>query len=368
MAVLVVVYVWAVTTCGAFAAGAVYGFLNLLHTDLPDAELYSPLLAFDDGMVVLHETTQAAFQTGDAMGSLLEKSEDRIIITSLPNPSVSVSPVHNPESQTPVASPESLKDANAEPWSTGSRVTYRTVCVRLCDGYFFPVSFATTRNKFAADEKACHARCASPARLFVYKNPGEKLEAMVDRKGSPYVRLEKAFAFQRGYDPTCTCQGDVRRGKTQIASKKVRYDLKGEDAPQVQGAYLQLKRERKTPKAPPTVSQPEVALSRTDAIGNRVIDTKWEDPVSPPSSDRTRHEVLPNYGLALVTSHANPNPTRVQKTEAKKTPTRSGRRKTAGRSERRQTKPLKVYQAKWGRQRNKRGVGDLIRHMVQGRI
>src|SRR5690606_29512315 len=32
--------------------------------------------------------------------------------------------------------------------------TYRTVCVRLCDGFFFPISFATTPDRFGADEAA----------------------------------------------------------------------------------------------------------------------------------------------------------------------------------------------------------------------
>jgi len=33
--------------------------------------------------------------------------------------------------------------------------TYRTLCVRRCDGYYFPISFSTTRDHLAVDEAMC---------------------------------------------------------------------------------------------------------------------------------------------------------------------------------------------------------------------
>src|SRR6185369_3937727 len=32
---------------------------------------------------------------------------------------------------------------------------YRTLCVRLCDGFYFPISFATTRGQLADDARKC---------------------------------------------------------------------------------------------------------------------------------------------------------------------------------------------------------------------
>src|SRR3954469_12032226 len=37
--------------------------------------------------------------------------------------------------------------------------TFRTVCVRTCDGAYFPISFATTPGRFQDDEKSCKALC-----------------------------------------------------------------------------------------------------------------------------------------------------------------------------------------------------------------
>ena len=83
--------------------------------------------------------------------------------------------------------------------------TYRTVCVRLCDGFFFPISFATTPEYFARDEAACQSRCSSSARLYVYPANGEP-EQMVSVQRQPYSALNTAFLFRTKYDNACTCK------------------------------------------------------------------------------------------------------------------------------------------------------------------
>ena len=37
--------------------------------------------------------------------------------------------------------------------------TYRTLCVRTCDGYYFPISYSTVPSKFADDERLCQRLC-----------------------------------------------------------------------------------------------------------------------------------------------------------------------------------------------------------------
>ena len=84
--------------------------------------------------------------------------------------------------------------------------TVRTMCVRLCDGFYFPISFSTTREKFGNDAGKCERQCPSSSRLFVYRNPGQSLEDMVDLKGEPYTKLLTAYRFKAAYVPDCTCQ------------------------------------------------------------------------------------------------------------------------------------------------------------------
>ena len=59
--------------------------------------------------------------------------------------------------------------------------TYRTLCVRLCDGFYFPISPATPQSRFARDADACSASCGSEARLFYHPNVGGN----VDTHGRP---------------------------------------------------------------------------------------------------------------------------------------------------------------------------------------
>ena len=75
--------------------------------------------------------------------------------------------------------------------------TFRTVCVRSCDGAYFPVSFATYQARFQDDERTCKALCpAAEATLFTYRNPGEDINQAVSINGQPYSSLPNAFKFR----------------------------------------------------------------------------------------------------------------------------------------------------------------------------
>ena len=85
--------------------------------------------------------------------------------------------------------------------------TFRTVCVRTCDGAYFPVSFATVQARFADDEKTCKALCpAAEANLFAYRNPGEDINQAVSINGQPYTSLPNAFKYRTEFNPSCACK------------------------------------------------------------------------------------------------------------------------------------------------------------------
>ncbi|MEQ1648243.1 MAG: DUF2865 domain-containing protein [Hyphomicrobiaceae bacterium] len=83
--------------------------------------------------------------------------------------------------------------------------TYRTVCVRTCDGSFFPISFATTRKNFPVDQAKCTASC-SDARLFAYRNSASGIEDASDMTGRAYTALPMAFVFKKKVVEGCTCR------------------------------------------------------------------------------------------------------------------------------------------------------------------
>jgi hypothetical protein len=85
--------------------------------------------------------------------------------------------------------------------------TYRTLCVRLCDGYYFPVSFSTLPNHFQRDAEVCQSKCAAPTELFYYQNPGGAVEQMVGvSSNEPYTNLKSAFRYRKEYVQGCSCK------------------------------------------------------------------------------------------------------------------------------------------------------------------
>ncbi len=84
--------------------------------------------------------------------------------------------------------------------------SYRTMCVRLCDGYYFPISFSTLGSRFAEDEAKCQSQCAAPSELYVYRNPGEDIEQMVSLTGEPYSNMKNAWRNRKEYVKGCSCK------------------------------------------------------------------------------------------------------------------------------------------------------------------
>ena len=85
--------------------------------------------------------------------------------------------------------------------------TYRTVCVRLCDGYYFPVSFSTLPNHFERDSEICQSKCAAPAQLYYYQNPGGAVDQMVAfSSNEQYTKLKTAFRYRKEYINGCSCK------------------------------------------------------------------------------------------------------------------------------------------------------------------
>lgn len=84
--------------------------------------------------------------------------------------------------------------------------TYRTMCVRLCDGFYYPVSFSTLPSNFPQDANACRTGCAAPAELYVYRNPGGEVEQMISPDGKPYDGLTNAWRFRKEFIKGCSCK------------------------------------------------------------------------------------------------------------------------------------------------------------------
>jgi hypothetical protein len=85
--------------------------------------------------------------------------------------------------------------------------TYRTVCVRTCDGFYFPISYSTVPARFAKDAQACQRLCpGAEVSLYTYRNPGESMQQAVSINGAPYTALPGAFRYRKDLVAGCSCR------------------------------------------------------------------------------------------------------------------------------------------------------------------
>ena len=90
--------------------------------------------------------------------------------------------------------------------------TYRTLCVRTCDGYYWPISFSTVPARFAEDERVCQRMCpATPVVLFSHRNPGEDVAQAITASGQVYADMPNAFLYRKQFNSACSCR---RTGET----------------------------------------------------------------------------------------------------------------------------------------------------------
>ena len=87
----------------------------------------------------------------------------------------------------------------------GGGGSYRTVCVRMCDGYYWPVSHGVSRSRFGRDAQACQSSCGNEARLFYAPGNGST-EDMVDLSGRAYSQIPNAFKYRKALSPSCACK------------------------------------------------------------------------------------------------------------------------------------------------------------------
>jgi hypothetical protein len=95
---------------------------------------------------------------------------------------------------------------------------YRTVCVRTCDGYYWPISFSTSQDHFRDDEMKCQKMCpAAEVALFSHRNPGEDMQQATSLTGRLYTELPNAFKYRTSVDQACSCR---RPGETWAEAMK----------------------------------------------------------------------------------------------------------------------------------------------------
>jgi hypothetical protein len=167
--------------------------------------------------------------------------------------------------------------------------TFRTVCVRTCDGAYFPVSFATYQARFQDDEKTCKALCpATEASLFSYRNPGEDINQAVSLSGQPYSQLPNAFKFRTEFNPSCACKaaGQTWSDALKSIDEKAAAEQQGDIIVTEESAKKMQQRAMPQQKAPPAAKKGAAPAGTT--AGAPAPATPAPAAESPPATDEKK--------------------------------------------------------------------------------
>ncbi len=83
---------------------------------------------------------------------------------------------------------------------------YRTMCVRTCDGYYWPISYGVTSDRFGADREVCHSTCMDETRLYFLPTHSDDMAKMRDLNGGRYEQLSTAFRYRKEMVAGCGCR------------------------------------------------------------------------------------------------------------------------------------------------------------------
>jgi hypothetical protein len=168
--------------------------------------------------------------------------------------------------------------------------SYRTLCVRTCDGFYFPISFATSPQNFSRDENICRARCPDArVELYYHHVPDEDSEAMVSLSGVPYTELPAAFLYRRAgakLPAGCGCGTSATAPSATVPSGASNYSVIAGKPPSTQAED-----EPALPVSGSFVAPPAGSAPASEAAPEQVPPAS----VAEPSADRKVRVVGPTF-------------------------------------------------------------------------
>ncbi len=112
----------------------------------------------------------------------------------------------------------------------------QAVCVRTCDGGFFPLA-QSARHGGANLAEMCSALCPGTEATVYTRNPNAEIKTAVSLDGHPYMDMPNALKFSKAVTPSCSCHpagktwaealtnaeevlGNVRKGDIVVTQEK----------------------------------------------------------------------------------------------------------------------------------------------------
>ncbi|MCZ8100663.1 MAG: DUF2865 domain-containing protein [Burkholderiales bacterium] len=166
----------------------------------------------------------------------------------------------------------------------------KAICVRKCDGYYFPISGRTSRGALEGEQALCAASCPN-AEVELFLQPADgKADDAVALDGTPYASLPNAFRYRRAYDSTCSCRRPGQSWSDALAEAERLVGTRRSDVVVTEEKAQELSRPQAPQAAPtPRASQPNQRQQRGTAAAPPVgpaaappLKPTVEPPTAPP--------------------------------------------------------------------------------------
>lgn len=108
------------------------------------------------------------------------------------------------QAPTPEAAP--TPDNGQSPTGGGAYGGSQAICVRSCDGGFFPLNFSARSASNQDLQALCSALCPNTEVKLFSRNPRSDIATALGADGSPYRDLPNALKFQKSFDASCSCK------------------------------------------------------------------------------------------------------------------------------------------------------------------
>lgn len=150
------------------------------------------------------------------------------------------------------------------------------VCVRTCDGFFFPLSNSPGGRENQAE--MCAALCPSAEMQVFYMSGNGDIESAVGRGGQSYSSLPNASKYTRSFDPTCGCRKpgeswtvalrDAERMIDRQRGDVIVTQAKSDELAKPRGVATPRRQKNAPPAPPPVAAGPATPAEAIPTAGN----------------------------------------------------------------------------------------------------
>lgn len=146
--------------------------------------------------------------------------------------------------------PELDPDQPREPAENQPKGGPFSVCVRTCDGFFFPL--ANSPGGREGQDEMCQALCPGTETLaFGMSNGGDIQNAVSRGNGTPYASLPNALKYTKSFDAACACRAPGQSWSQALQNAEQLLDQRKGDIIVTEQRSLEMSRPKPEQPAPP---------------------------------------------------------------------------------------------------------------------